>query len=317
MIDFSKLQSLTIPEGVVTQITDASGRVLWVLSGGKVVLEVEKITSKTYDGSTAYDDERFILLSVYPRTNSTVSITYGGLTKTITDTSGTERPNAQQVFFGTFNGVSDIVETPASGELTIEGECYAFAFGIFKQDKMLSYNCACITEIKSFGSVNEIPVAAFSLILHVGNGLRKVDLSGIKSIGNSAFLESAIEGDLMIPSSVEYIGDSAFSSVNNLTSVTIGNGVKSIGCSAFVRYASSSSTGLRHVTMLSETPPSMTIFTSEDDSGNSVSYYNSFGRFGDESYALPNKIIVPKGSASTYKSTEGWSDYAGIIVEAS
>ena len=29
MIDFSKLQSLTIPEGVVTQIADASGRVLW------------------------------------------------------------------------------------------------------------------------------------------------------------------------------------------------------------------------------------------------------------------------------------------------
>ena len=29
MIDFSTLQGLTIPEGVVTQIEDASGRVLW------------------------------------------------------------------------------------------------------------------------------------------------------------------------------------------------------------------------------------------------------------------------------------------------
>lgn len=29
MIDFSTLQGLTIPEGVVTQITDASGRVIW------------------------------------------------------------------------------------------------------------------------------------------------------------------------------------------------------------------------------------------------------------------------------------------------
>ncbi len=29
MIDFATLQGLTIPEGVVTQITDASGRVLW------------------------------------------------------------------------------------------------------------------------------------------------------------------------------------------------------------------------------------------------------------------------------------------------
>lgn len=29
MIDFSKLKGLTIPEGVVTKITDESGRVLW------------------------------------------------------------------------------------------------------------------------------------------------------------------------------------------------------------------------------------------------------------------------------------------------
>ena len=29
MIDFSTLQGLTIPEGVVTQIADASGRVIW------------------------------------------------------------------------------------------------------------------------------------------------------------------------------------------------------------------------------------------------------------------------------------------------
>lgn len=29
MIDFSTLQGLTTPEGVVTQITDASGKVLW------------------------------------------------------------------------------------------------------------------------------------------------------------------------------------------------------------------------------------------------------------------------------------------------
>lgn len=33
MIDFSALQSVAIPEGVVTQITDASGRVLWRLAG--------------------------------------------------------------------------------------------------------------------------------------------------------------------------------------------------------------------------------------------------------------------------------------------
>lgn len=32
-IDFSTLQGITIPEGVVTQITDASGNVLWTSFG--------------------------------------------------------------------------------------------------------------------------------------------------------------------------------------------------------------------------------------------------------------------------------------------
>lgn len=37
MIDFSTLQGLTIPEGVVTQITDASGRVIWAVKSGELV----------------------------------------------------------------------------------------------------------------------------------------------------------------------------------------------------------------------------------------------------------------------------------------
>ena len=126
MIDFSTLQGLTLPEGVVMQITDESGRVIWAVSGGKVILEVEKMTSDTYAGETTYTGEQFILLDIYPKTGGTVNVTYGGLTKTITDTSGAAEPNAQQVFFGTFNGVSDSVATPTSGELTIEGGYYAF-----------------------------------------------------------------------------------------------------------------------------------------------------------------------------------------------
>ena len=53
-IDFSTLQGLTIPEGVVTEIKDAGGRVIWAVSGGKVILQVKKITSDTYAGETTY-----------------------------------------------------------------------------------------------------------------------------------------------------------------------------------------------------------------------------------------------------------------------
>jgi hypothetical protein len=169
MINFSTLQGLTIPEGVVTQIADASGRVLWAVSGeiisDTVVLEVEKKTSNTYYGETTYTDEQFILLDIYPKTNGTVSVTYGGLTKTITDTSGAEEPNAQEVFFGTFNGVSDSVVTPASGELTIKGDCRGFGCGVYTMAKLVSSVCNCITVVTDLGNIEVIPENAFGSVL--------------------------------------------------------------------------------------------------------------------------------------------------------
>ena len=200
MINFSTLQGLTIPEGVVTQITDASGRVIWaVKSGGKVILEVEKITSNTYAGETTYNNEQFILLDIYPKTNGTVSITYGGLTKTITDTSGAVEPNAQQVFFGTFNGMADEVETPASGTLTIEGDYVAFGCGKYKPNSKSSGDrCACVTEVDDFGTVMYIPAEAFGIL--VGTRCTKLTSvtipSNVTSIGDYAFL--IVEGERTI-----------------------------------------------------------------------------------------------------------------------
>ena len=185
MIDFTTLKGLTIREGVVTKITDASGRVLWA-AGGKIVLEVEKITSNTYAGETTYENEQFILLDIYPKTNGRVKVTYGGLTKTITDTSGAEEPNAQQVFFGTFNGVSDSVTTPASGELTIEGDCIGFACSSY-QSGSKSYNIgysSCITSVIEWGDVSSISSYAF----YGCTGLTSINIpTSIRSVGLSAF----------------------------------------------------------------------------------------------------------------------------------
>lgn len=216
MIDFATLQGLTIPEGVVTQIADASGRVLWMLNtgGGPVILEVEKITHDTYAGETTYTGEQFILLDIYPKTNGTVSVTYGGLTKTITDTSGAAEPNAQQVFFGTFNGVSDSVTTPVSGELTIEGDCVGFGCPMFKSSKFMSLRCVAICKIMSFGAITEIPDNAFTESLD--GGCDKFNQASIR-----------------IPSHIERIGTNAFSGQSTLQSVYISNGVKTIGGSAF------------------------------------------------------------------------------------
>lgn len=209
MIDFSTLQGLTIPDGNVTQITDVSGRVIWAVSGGKAILEVEKITSDTYAGETTYTGEQFILLDIYPKTNGTVNVTYGGLTKTITDTSGAAEPNAQQVFFGTFNGVADSVATPASGELVIEGAFYTFGCSKYKSQNK-NYNnatCSCITTVNEWGKITSIPPSAF-------DRCAKLSLTSL-------------------PETVTQIGDHAFNGCTSLALTKLPSGITSIGAYAF------------------------------------------------------------------------------------
>lgn len=300
MIDFSTLQALTIPEGVVVKI-ESGGRVLWEMpSGGRVVLEAVKITSDTYAGETTYTGESFILLDIYPKTNGTVSVTYGGLTKTITDTSGAESPNAQQVFFGTLYGVSDDVETPASGRLTISGDYVAFACGEYSKSSKDTFECACVTKILDFGASDYIPDRAFAINL--------LDKSG--ALG--------LTGELVIPSTIKTIGNSAFVQCLQLTSVTIGEGVVSIGHGAFYSIGASKNHAVPSViTMLPENPPILGSTTADDGS---ISYKvfgtDTTNEAGEVVEYYPT-IIVPKGCGEIYKTAEGWNTYADYIVEAS
>lgn len=238
MIDFTTLQGLTIPEGVVTQITDASGRVLWMLDKGtRAVLQVAKQTLDTLAGETTYTGESFVAIDVYPKTNGKVKVTYGGLTKTITDASGAENPNAQTVYFGTLYGVADGVETPASGEVVIEGNFVAFGAGLYyskgSKGKTANY-CPCITTVIEWGDVTLIPYKAFSSCV----SLTSITIpDGVTSIGDYAFSNCSSLTSITIPDSVTSIGSYAFYNCAALTDVTIGNGVTSIaertfyGCS--------------------------------------------------------------------------------------
>lgn len=202
-------------------------------SNAPIILEVEKITSDTYAAETAYTGEQFILLDIYPKTNGTVSVTYGGLTKTITDTSGAAEPNAQQVFFGTFNGVSDSVATPASGELTIEGQYDSFASGAYSikgQYKTETKYCGCITGVTDWGNIESIKSYAFRDCLL----LTSINIpNSITYIGSSAFYKCTNLTNVTIGKGVTSIGSSAFNGCSSLTSVTIGNSVTSIGDAAF------------------------------------------------------------------------------------
>lgn len=326
-MNFATLKGLTIPEGVVTQITDASGRVLWALkSGGKVILEVEKITSDTYAGETTYTAEEFILLDIYPETNGTVKVTYGGITKTVKDTGSTDlagNPNAQQVYFGTFNGVSDEVPTPESGTLTIEGRFRQFGVGSFKingESKNSSKYCGCVTAIADWGGVTAIPAHSFDGC----TGLTSITFpDGLQSIGDFAFANfhksqgSKQFDTIVFPEGLLSIGARAFYTdaifypyVSGIGSIILPSTLQSIGGDAFCYSYDVEDDGnidgyqthVCNITILATTPPTI-----------GTTYTN--GIFGKS--AQPALVItVPKGCGETYKAADGWSNYADYITEA-
>lgn len=308
-INFATLQGLTIPEGVVTQIAK-DGVVLWMLAGNKIILEVEKFTSNTYAAETTYENEEFILLDIYPKTNGTVSVTYGGLTKTITDTSGAEEPNAQQVFFGTFNDVSDSVVTPASGELTIDGDCRGVAIGIFASSSKVNNNrCRCVTAITSLGEIEFLADLAFFNCTDITS----VELpNSVISIGDSAFYGCESLISCVLPTQLELIDAMAFYNTS-LVDVEIPSSVQSIGERAFHCNAGNTNgpSLLKTVKMLSTTPPELVNTTKSDG----TILWSNFGDLTVEGCAL-EQIIVPTGCSAAYKAAEGWSTYANYIVEA-
>ena len=212
-------------------------------SNAPIVLEVEKITSSTYAAETEYTDEQFILLDIYPKKNGTVTVTYGGLTKTITDTSGAENPNAQKVFFGTFNGVSDSVATPTSGTLIIEGDCYSFGVASYqKSSKTLSSSyCTCITAVNEWGNITKIAGSAFMDC----TSLTSVPLPDtVVSIESGAFSGCSSLALTSLPSGVTSIENYTFSSCTSLALTSLPSGVTSIGMCAFENCSSLAITSL-------------------------------------------------------------------------
>ena len=306
-IDYSKVKGLSDHIGNIVKITDASGRVIWAASG-KVILEVEKITDDTYVNDTVWYNDNFILLDIYPESaNSVVKVTYGGLTKTLQF----EGINAQQVYFGTYGGVSDSVTTPASGELTIEGDLIGFTCGAYKADdaenkKYTNEYCPCITDVIEWGSITSITNNAFK-----GNdNITFTSLpNGIISIGSSAFEECHNVQITNFPEGLISIGDRAFyfdesrSFKMRNAKITLPSTLQSLYDTSFYTYVRDSNDSLTKVsylseiTMLATTPPALT---------------RSSGI-----YMIAAKIIVPKGCGEAYRTAEGWSGMNGTIEEAS
>lgn len=230
-INFDGVKELIIPEGDVLQITDEAGEIIWA-KNNKVILEVEKITDDTVSGETTYENESFIIYDIYPKKGGVVKVTYGGLTKTIVDSGEYDNPNAQKVGFGTYNGVSDSVETPTSGQLIIEGGYRAFAESEYEGEDV-KYDLSSgnyyrgTSKIENWGKITSIPSYAFSdasLIYHsyASCNRKLTDIPAFPpniTIGSYAFVKTSI-------TSIEFkngavVGAGAFAVCNSLTSVRI------------------------------------------------------------------------------------------------
>lgn len=331
----------TVTEGVTITIADKYSQgdygMITIVEESVAILEVEKITSNTYAGETTYENEEFILLDIYPKTNGTVKVTYGGLTKTITDTSGAEEPNAQQVYFGTFNGVADSVETPASGALAIEGDYVTFGVGSFVySNKGYIGRCSCITGVSNWGSLEVMCLCMF----YGCTNLKSIQIpDSITDIPLDAFNGCTNLTNIQIPNSITSIGIRAFKYCENLELLVIPEGVTSIGMEAFYMETETVSGYPTHYNPITKMVDGVIILpttiqniddevwgcSGRDNTTDMNTYLNGITLLStippnitEKSFDVPatNYITVPKGCGEIYKNAPVWSNYANRIVEA-
>lgn len=218
-INFDNVITWATPRGNVSEVTDPTGKVLWSDTWLGGTFKVEKITAATYASETLYENEKFILLDIYPKSGGTVNITYEGFTKTIIDDGTASTPNAQQVFFGTFNGITDEVATPDSGVVTITGDCRGAGCGDYSITKLMANLASCINTVGDLRGFEFIPSSAFQSCA-LSN--RRIKLpANIVNIEARAFQGCSNLKFIIIPTSVITIGVQAFSGCPELAYIEV------------------------------------------------------------------------------------------------
>ena len=192
------------------------------------------------------------------------------------------------------------------------------------------YYCSDLTDIHVaqgnpyFRNVGKAVVdKSNAIVAYPGKGEEKLTISeGIKGIKDNAFSGCESLKEIIIPSSVEYVGYMAFLFCVNLQSVHWNAAASSIpfgcfqGCSSLEEVVLSESvtdiggmafygTSLRSITLKGSMPPSFDM--SSDTSTFEDSDYDS---------DYENVVVyVPKGSLETYHSSKEWGKFKAIVEE--
>ena len=120
-----------------------------------------------------------------------------------------------------------------------------------------------------------------------GSGLSAVTLNNVSTLGTGVFINCSQLESIDFGSGLTEISNSCFSNDIALSNVVIPSNITRIGHTAFA------GCDIKCLTMVGETPPAL---------GNDVFSFNR-----------ESIILVPASAVDTYKSSNGWADYANII----
>ena len=201
----------------------------------------------------------------------------------------------------TFSESEQLTNVIISDSVISIGECAFYESGALKNvrlpnglksiNKSTFEYCGNLTSVNIPDSVSTIGEDAF----HACNKLTSIKIPNrVTKISEGTFSYCSSLTGITIPNNVTEIDAYAFSDCSGFTSITIPEHVASIGDYAFERC-----NNLKTITVQPTTPPTL-------------------GKNAIPS-RIPNsltRIYVPKGSLYTYKSADGWKDYADKIYES-
>ena len=273
--------AITYSYGITITITDTEGKVM------------EKSTSNsiTIERSTIQPLNAFLVETEAVIPNN--QIWYTSSNNNIITRSASLFGNNINNISNTYNGGKGIMEF--DGHVTTIGNSafenhtqltsISLPNSITTIGNMAFYCCTNLTTVDISKEISTIGSFAFYNCLSLIN----ITIPNkVKSIANDAFSECRKLEAIEIPGSVKTIGYNAFHSCYALTSLIINDGVTSIGNAAFM-YCN-----LTSINCKSLTPPTL---------GTKVFEYNNANM----------KIYVPAAAVETYKSADGWKEYADII----